>query len=38
METIWEMLFTSLGAVMIAVTVAVIVAICVVIWCTRKID
>lgn len=32
------MLFTSLGAVMIAVTVAVIVAICVVIWCTRKID
>lgn len=38
MQTIWEMLFTSLGLVMITVTVAVIVGICVVIWCTRRID
>ncbi len=38
MQTIWEMLFTSLGIVMITVTVAAIIGICVVIWCTRRID
>jgi hypothetical protein len=38
MQTIWEMLFTSLGAVMITVTVVVIIGIGVLIWCTRRID
>jgi hypothetical protein len=38
MDTILEMLFTSLGVVMITVTVVVIVGLCVVIWCTRRID
>lgn len=38
MQAIWEMLFTSLGVVMIAATVAVIIGICVVIWSTRRID
>ena len=38
MQTIWEMVFTGMGVVMIAVTIAVIVGLCVVIWWTRKID
>lgn len=38
METIWEMLFSSMGVVMITATVAVIAGLCVVLWWTRKID
>lgn len=38
MQTIWEMAFTGIGAVMITVTIAVIVGLCIVIWWTRKID
>jgi hypothetical protein len=38
MEMIWEMLFSSMGVVMITVTVAVIAALCVLLWWTRKID
>jgi hypothetical protein len=38
MQTVWEMLFTGIGVVMITVSVAVIVGICVLLWSIRKID
>lgn len=38
MQTIWELAFTGVGAVMITVSIAVIVGLIVVIWTTRKID
>lgn len=38
MQTIWEMAFTGIGVVMIAVSIAVIVGLCVLIWWTGKID
>ena len=38
MQAIWEMAFTGMSVVMIAVSVVAIVGLCVVIWWTRKID
>jgi hypothetical protein len=38
MQTVWEMMFTGIGVVMITASVAVIVGMCVLLWSTRKID
>jgi hypothetical protein len=38
MQTIWEMLFTGMGVVMITVTIAVIIGLGVLLWWTRRID
>ncbi len=38
MQTLWEMMFTGMGAVMITVSVAVLVGLCVLIWWTHGID
>jgi hypothetical protein len=38
METIWQMMFTGMGIVMITTTVAVIIGLFFLLWWTRKID
>jgi hypothetical protein len=38
MQTVWEMMFTGIGVVMITASVAVIVGMCVLLCSTRKID
>jgi hypothetical protein len=38
MQTIWQVLATGMGVVMITATIAVIVGLCVLLWWTRRID
>jgi hypothetical protein len=38
MQTVWEMMFTGIGVVMVTASIAVIVGMCVLLWSTRKID
>lgn len=38
MQTVWEMMFTGIGLVMITASVAVIVGACILLWSIRKID
>jgi hypothetical protein len=38
MQTIWQVLATGMGVVMITTTIAVIVGLCVLLWWTRRID
>jgi hypothetical protein len=38
MQTVWEMMFTGVGVVMVTASVAVIVGTCILLWSTRKID
>ena len=38
MQTIWQVLATGMGVVMITTTIAVIIGLCVLLWWTRRID
>jgi hypothetical protein len=38
MQTIWQLLATGMGVVMITTTIAVIIGLCVLLWWTRRID
>jgi hypothetical protein len=38
MQTIWQLLLTGMGVVMITTTIAVIIGLCVLLWWTRRID
>jgi hypothetical protein len=38
MQTIWQVLATGMGVMMITMTIAVIVGLCVLLWWTRRID
>lgn len=38
MQTVWQILTTGMGVVMITTTIAVIIGLCVLLWCTRRID
>ena len=38
METIWQMLFTGMGIVMIMTTAAVVIGLFFLLWWTRRID
>jgi hypothetical protein len=38
MQTVWEMLFTGIGVVMVTASIAVIVGTFILLWSTHKID
>ena len=38
MQTIWQVLATGMGIVMITMTIAVMIGLCVLLWWTRRID
>ena len=38
MQTIWQVLATGMGVVMITTTIAVIIGLCVLLWWTHRID
>ena len=38
MQTVWEMMFTGVGVVMVTASVAVIVGTCLLLWSIRKMD
>jgi hypothetical protein len=38
MQTVWQMLFTGMGVVMITATIAAIIGLCVLLWWTLRID
>ena len=38
MQTIWQLVLTGMGVVMITTTIAVIIGLCVVLWSTHRID
>jgi hypothetical protein len=38
MQTLWQLLLTGMGVVMITTTIAVIIGLCVVLWSTHRID
>jgi Na+/H+-dicarboxylate symporter len=38
MQTIWQLLLTGMGVVMITTTIAVIIGLCVLLWWTHRID
>ena len=38
MQTIWQLLLTGMGVVMITTTIGVIIGLCVLLWWTHRID
>lgn len=38
MQTLWQVMLTGVGFVMITATIAVLIGLCVLLWSTRRID